>query len=110
MTSLDLVLIRSDILQSHFGQIRSSNVATLLMARGSTATNSATGDYLAVLDPLGQKEEPAGKNGERTKKSLYLFSKIDLISALTLHACKHDFSIFSVTYFTIIDEVLIISF
>ena len=53
----------------------SSYVAILFILRGNTATSSATGDQLAVPERVGQNEEPASRNEERTRKSLVFFQK-----------------------------------
>ena len=76
-----------------FGQTRCSYVVILFILRGSSATSSATGDYVVVPERFGQNEEPAGRNGERTKKKPSLFPKKDSIDALVLQINNHDFSI-----------------
>ena len=64
--SLEFDPIRCSILLCHFGQTWSSYVAIPSILRGSTATSSATGDYVAVPERFGQNEEPASGNEERT--------------------------------------------
>ena len=78
----------------HFGQTWSSYVATLFILCCSTATNSATGDYIAVPERHAQNEEPAGENEERTgnKPSLFPKRKVDSIDALAFQTGDHDFS------------------
>ena len=52
----------------HFRQTWSSHVAILFIIGGSTATSSATGDYVAVRERFDQNEEPGSRNEERTWK------------------------------------------
>ena len=68
VTSLKFNPIRSATMLCHFGQTRSSYVANFFILRGSTATNSATGVYVAVPERFGQNKEPAGSNEERIMK------------------------------------------
>ena len=51
-----------------FGQTRNGCVATHFILLSSTATSSATGSYVILLQRFGQNEEPAITNEERTKK------------------------------------------
>ena len=78
LTSLESNLIHCATMLSHFGQTRSSYLVIFFILRGSTATSSATGDYVAVPEHSGQNEEPANKNEKRTRKRLVLFPKVDL--------------------------------
>ena len=71
-------------------KIWSSYVEIPFILCGSTATSSARGDYVAVLEPLGQNEEQAGKKEERTRKKPCLFPKEYLPNTLTLETCKID--------------------
>ena len=59
----------------HFEQTRKGSVAIHSVLRGSTATSSATGDYVAVQERFGQNEDPAGSNEERTRKKLSFVPK-----------------------------------
>ena len=87
----------------HFGQTWSSYVANLLILRGSTATSSATGDYVAVPQSLGQDEETAGSNEKRTEKNLVLLPKVDLTNAIILQTCNHNFpTILCVVFFLLL--------
>ena len=67
MTSVEFNSVHYAIMLCHFGQAWSSYVAVLFILRGTTATSSATGDYVAVSERFGQNEEPAGINEERTR-------------------------------------------
>ena len=53
----------------HFGQARNGYVAT--------RRSSATSGYLIVPEHLGQSEEPAGSNEDRTKEKPSFATKMD---------------------------------
>ena len=53
-----------------------------------TEESSATSDYVVVPERFGKSEARAGKNEERTRKSLVSFSAVDLIEA----KCKHMYT------------------
>ena len=75
VTSLDFNPIRCATMLCHFGQTQSRYVAIPFIFRGSTATSSITGYYVAVPESFGQNEEPAAGNKKWAKKSLGLFRK-----------------------------------
>ena len=52
------------------GQTRNGCVASHFILLNSTATSSATEDYLAVPERFGQNEEPASRNKEPTRNKL----------------------------------------
>ena len=56
VTSLEFQPIRCATKLCQFGQTRNGSVATHFILLSNTATSSATGDYLAVLQRFGQKE------------------------------------------------------
>ena len=93
----------------YFGQTRSGYVAILFILRGSTATSSATGDYVAIPERFGRNEEPAGGNQEWTKKKPSLFPKVDLTDALALQTCNHDFFFYIYLISLILMNFIIIS-
>ena len=82
VTALEFNPIRCATMLFHFGQTRSSYVANPFILRSNTATSSATGDYVPVPERFGQNEKPAGRNVERTKKSLVLLPAVDSIDAV----------------------------
>ena len=69
----------------HFGRKRNGYVATRFVLLSSTAGSSATNGDVVVPERFGQSEAWAGRNVERTKKSLVLFPAVDLIDV----ACNH---------------------
>ena len=76
MTSLKFDAIRCATTLCHFGQTRSSYVAIPLILGGSTATSSATGDYVAVPECFGQNEERLVKMRDGLGKSLVCSQKL----------------------------------
>ena len=52
----------------YFGQAQDGSVATQFFLSSSTATSSATGDYVAVPERFGQNEEPASRDKKKAKK------------------------------------------
>ena len=66
----------------HFGQAWDGSVAIHFCFQGSTATNSATADYTAVSERLGQNEERAGSNKERSRKKLSFVPEVYLFDAV----------------------------
>ena len=59
-----------------FGQIRNGSVASQSIQFSSTATNSATNEYVAVPERIGQNEETFGRNEDWTKKKPSFSSKM----------------------------------
>ena len=77
VTSLKVNPIRCANMLCHFGQSRNGPVAIHFIIRGSTATSSATGDYVVVPERCGPNEEPASNNEERTWKKLrFVFKSV----------------------------------
>ena len=68
VTSLEFKPIRSATALCHFEQTRNGSLPTHSILLASTATNSATGNYIVVLECFGEHEEPAGSNKEQTTK------------------------------------------
>ena len=56
-------------------------MATHFILRGSFATSSATGDYVAVPERYGQNEDPASWNKERAKSQPSSVPKPQLLDA-----------------------------
>ena len=71
----------------HFVQTRNVSLAFYFILLSSTATNSATGDYVGVRERFGQNEEPAGRNEERTNKKPSSLLKT-IIKRRTVNLCK----------------------
>ena len=82
LTSPEFQPIRCAIMLCHFGQTRNGYVATYFILLSGTAVSSATSGYVVVPERFGQNEEPAGSNGERTRKKPSFVPKVDLIDAI----------------------------
>ena len=67
-----------------FGQTRNGHVATYFILLSSTAVSSATSGYVVVPERLGQNEEPACINEERTRKKPRFAPKVNIIDAIVL--------------------------
>ena len=65
-----------------FGRTRNGYVATYFILLSSTAVSSATSGYVVVPERLGQIEETACSNEERTKKKPSFVPKVDLIDGI----------------------------
>ena len=85
VTSLDIKPIRCATTICHFGRTQNGYIANRLILLTSTADSSATSGYIVVAERFGQSEARAGRNVERTTKSLVLFPAVDVIDAI----CKH---------------------
>ena len=73
LTPLEFNPFRCATMFYHFRKTRSSYVDILFILRGSTATITGTGDYVAVPERFVQNEEPGSRNGEGTeKKSMFV--------------------------------------
>ena len=95
----------------HFGHTRNGSVAIHFILRGRAATSSATGDYVAVPERLGQNEEPAGSNDERTKKDVFFLPKVYINDAVLFQTCKHNYlNIFFYCILVNIDEFSSLSY
>ena len=75
VTPLEFNPIRCATTLCHFGRSRNGSVAARFILLSSTATSTATGHYVAVLERVGQKEEPASRNVERTNQKLIFVPK-----------------------------------
>ena len=62
VTSLQINLIRCATMLCHFGQKWIGSVATHFFLLSSTATSSATEDYVVIPERFVQNEEPASRN------------------------------------------------
>ena len=60
---------------SHFARTRNGSVVALFTLLNSTETSSPTGFYVAVPVRLGQIEELASRNEERTRNKPSFFPK-----------------------------------
>ena len=69
VTSIEFNPIRCATMLCHIRQTWNGSVPIYFLRRGSAATSNATGDYVAVPERLGQNEEPASSNEERTEKN-----------------------------------------
>ena len=85
MTSLEIQPIRGGTTLFHFGRTRNSYVATRLILLSSTVESSSTSGYVVARERSGQSEAWAGKNVERTEKSLVLFPTVDLFDSVCSH-------------------------
>ena len=54
-------------MQCNFGQTRNGCIATRFIHFSSTATSSATGEYVALPERFGQNAEPASRKEEPTR-------------------------------------------
>ena len=61
-----------------FGELRNGSVATHFSHFSCTATSSATSEYVAVREQIGQDEELVDRNEERIKNKPSFPSKIYL--------------------------------
>ena len=50
----------------HFGQLRNGSVATQSFHSSRTVARRATSECVTVLQRIGENEEPASRNEERT--------------------------------------------
>ena len=82
VTSLEVQPISCAIMLCQFGRTRNAYTATDIILLSSTAASSATIGYVVVPERLGQKEEPACSNEERTRKKLSFVPRMDIIDAM----------------------------
>ena len=80
-TSLEFDPIPCATTLCHFSRTRNGSVANHFILFSSTASSSATGDYVAVPERFVQNEEPTCKNKERTRNKHSSASKPYLIDA-----------------------------
>ena len=85
VTSLGFKPIPCATMLCHFDQTRNGSVAIHFIFRGSAATSSATGDYVAIPARFGRNGELASSNKEGIGKSLVLFPQVYLIDAMKSH-------------------------
>ena len=85
------------------GQLRNGSVATHFILLSSTATISATGGYVVVLERPSRNEEPTSRNEEQTKNvpSSYLILPQNVVNELIciLLVLKHEKMSYSVHLF-----------
>ena len=67
VTSLEFNPVPCATMLCHFGQRGNGSVATHFIHFGSTAKNSATGEYAAPPERIVQNEEPPCGNEKRTR-------------------------------------------
>ena len=77
VTSLEFNPIRCATMLCHFGQLRNGSLANHFIHFSSTATNSATGEYI-VPENKGQIDEPASTNEEKTRNKPSIAPKVCL--------------------------------
>ena len=82
VTSLEFQPIRCATMLFHFGRTWNGYVANRFILLSSTAEKSATSGYVVAPERSGQSEAWAGRNVERTTKSLILFATVKLIDAI----------------------------
>ena len=82
VTSQKFEPIRCAIMLCRFEQTRNGYVATYFILLSSTAASSVTSGYVVVPEHVGQNEERAGSNEERTKEKPSFVPKMDLINAI----------------------------
>ena len=82
VTSLEFQPIRCAIMLCDFGQTRNGYIATYFIFLSSTAASRATSGYIVIPEHLGQNEEPAGSDGQRTTKKARFVPKVELIDAI----------------------------
>ena len=66
VTSPDFIPIRCATMLCHFSELRNDSVVTHFIHFSSTATSSATSEYVNFPESIGQKEEPVSRNEEQT--------------------------------------------
>ena len=67
MASLEINPTQYATMLCQFGQTRNVSVTALFLLLSSTATHSATGDYVAAPECFAQNEEPTSCNKERAR-------------------------------------------
>ena len=74
----------SAIMLCYDGQLRNSSVASHIISFNSTATSSATSEYVTVLEQLSRNDETTSRNIEQTRNasSSYLVLHQNLFSEL----------------------------
>ena len=100
VTSLEIQPIRCAIMPCHFGQTPNGYVANYFILLSSTAARSATGGYVVVPEQLGQNEELAGSNKERTKTKPNFVPKVVLIDAVVFPSMWVCLFLILFVYFT----------
>ena len=93
VTSLEIQPIYYPFMLCHFRQTRNGYVATYFILLSSTAASSATSGYVVVPEHVGQNEEPACINDERTRKKPTFASKVNLIDSIVIKIFYEQFSI-----------------
>ena len=81
VASIEFNPVRCATTVSHFGQLRNGSLATHSIQFSSTATSSDTNEYLTVPEHIGQNEETANRNEERTRNKLSFALKMNLNDA-----------------------------
>ena len=85
VTSKEFQPIRCAPMLCHFERTRKRYVATRFVLLSSTKESSATSGYVIVPERFSQGEARAGRNVEKTTKSLVLFPAVDLFDAVCNH-------------------------
>ena len=65
----------------HFGLLQNGSVVTYFIHFSSTATRSATGEYVTISERTGQNYEPAGRNEEQARNTDSSAPQIDIKEA-----------------------------